>query len=205
MSDPHRTTRDDDLKIAALRRGEDHEIAGLLSMVRRRLAMALRDVPDSDLDDFAQDACVRILAKLDTFRGESRFETWAMAIAVRVAFSAMRRASWTAARASASLDQLSGETVEWAEPSASSEHSEALRALTAAINQDLTARQREVILAELQGVPLAAIAEAMGSSRNAIYKMAHDARQKLRASLEASGFGKDDVRPSGTTASKEAV
>ena len=38
----------------------------------------------ADLEDFVQDALLKILAALDTFRGESLFTTWAQNIAVRV-------------------------------------------------------------------------------------------------------------------------
>ncbi|NJL95727.1 MAG: hypothetical protein HC915_19350, partial [Anaerolineae bacterium] len=44
--------------------------------------------------DFAQDAVLRVLDNLHTFRGDSQFITWAMKIAARVAVSELRRARW---------------------------------------------------------------------------------------------------------------
>lgn len=60
----------------------------------RGLRYALVDwtgVTEADLEDFAHDALLKIIAALDTFRGESHFTTWAHKIAVRVALTELRR------------------------------------------------------------------------------------------------------------------
>ena len=46
------------------------------------------------IEDFAQDALVKSLGNLDSFRGESHFTTWAQKIAVRAAFTELRRKEW---------------------------------------------------------------------------------------------------------------
>ncbi len=46
------------------------------------------------IEDFAQEALIKILDNLDSFRGESHFTTWAQKIAVRVAFTELRRKQW---------------------------------------------------------------------------------------------------------------
>ena len=68
-----------------------------------------------------------------------------------------------------------------------------LRTLEVSIQNDLTKRQRTALLAELKGVPQDEIARNLGSNRNAIYKLTHDARKKLNQRLEAAGFTAEDV------------
>jgi DNA-directed RNA polymerase specialized sigma24 family protein len=69
------------------------ELRGELVTGLRR-ALSRRGVSDDLLEDFAHDAMVRIREHLDDFRGDSRFTTWALSIAVRVAFDELRHARW---------------------------------------------------------------------------------------------------------------
>jgi RNA polymerase sigma-70 factor, ECF subfamily len=71
---------------------------------------------------------------------------------------------------------------------------ELLRALRELIDRELTERQRTALTAELGGMPLAEIAEKLGSNPNSVYKLMHDARKNLRRGMEAAGFTIDDVR-----------
>lgn len=70
----------------------------LRSILTRGLKAALKDrAPrqvDTPAEDFAQEALVKILDKLDTFRGESKLTTWAQKIAVRTALTELRRKRW---------------------------------------------------------------------------------------------------------------
>ena len=61
------------------------------------------------------------------------------------------------------------------------------------IQSDLTARQREVLLSELKGVPQIAIAEKLKISTNAVYKLAHDARKALKRAMTKAGYGPNQV------------
>ena len=61
------------------------------------------------------------------------------------------------------------------------------------IREQLTQKQRDALLAELKGMPQEEIGRRMGSNRNAIYKLTHDARKRLKAGLEAAGYTADDV------------
>lgn len=168
--------------------------------VRRGLGRALGGRPgvdDARLDDFAQEACVKVFARLDSFRGESRFTTWAVAVAVRVAFSELRRARWRGA----SLDRYAQDgpsAIEPADPSDGPElqvrRAEVLAAFRRMIDEDLTERQRTAVAAELDGMPQEEIARQMGTNRNALYKLTYDARQKLRDGLAAAGITEDEVR-----------
>jgi len=62
------------------------------------------------------------------------------------------------------------------------------------IDTQLTEKQRTALLAEMRGVPLEEIARQLGTNRNAVYKLTHDARKKLKQGLEATGYGADDIR-----------
>lgn len=179
--------------------------------LRRGLAKALggqRDVRDSDLDDFTQDAIMRVLKGLDTFRGDSRFTTWAMAVAVRAAFSALRRRRF----GDRSLDDLelglarpsADAEVAKGHPGRRAERADLLEALGHAIQQALTERQRIVIMGELAGVPTEALVERLDTNPNALYKLHHDARKKLRAALNAAGFSDEDVRQELARASEDS-
>ena len=57
----------------------------------------------------------------------------------------------------------------------------------------MTEKQRTVIRAELSGHPLEEIARKLGTNRNAVYKLAHDARRSLKSRLEAAGYAAADL------------
>jgi RNA polymerase sigma factor (sigma-70 family) len=167
----------------------------LREILIRRLGNSLggKGIDASTLEDFAQDAMVRVLGNLDSFRGDSKFTTWATVIALRVAYSELRRARWKDRR----LEDL--EADHWpADSSPGPEETLDRRSLTATLQRTieggLTPRQRFAILATLQGVPLATVAEHMGTSLNTLYKVHHDARIKLRRGILEAGFQEDEVR-----------
>ena len=144
-------------------------------------------------EDLAQDATLRVMDNLHRFRGESRFTTWATKIAIRLAISDLRRARYK----DFSLDQLTADGELLPRLAASSaptperqaEREDALRRIERALNESLTERQRQALVAvALKGVPMDVLAERMGSNRNALYKLIHDARRKLKASLEEQGL-----------------
>ena len=144
-------------------------------------------------EDLAQDATLRVIDNLHRFRGESRFTTWATKIAIRLAISDLRRARYK----DFSLDQLTadGELLprlarsSAPTPEREAEREDALRRIELALNESLTERQRQALVAvAMKGVPMDVLAERMGSNRNALYKLIHDARRKLKASLEEQGL-----------------
>lgn len=170
-----------------------------LSALRRillnglRYAMAgYRNVREDDLEDFVQEASLRILAKLNTFRGESRFVTWAQKIAVHVALTELRRKRWQ----DVSLDSLTANQdgaeripAFLAEPSAGPERrvlqGTLVEELESVISQELTQRQQRALMAVyIHGVPLEEVARRMGTNRNALYKLLHDARRRLKECLQ---------------------
>lgn len=143
----------------------------------------------------ADDALVAVLGKLEEFRGESRFTTWAYKFVLYDAAVKARRRAWQ--KRELQLDQEP-----WAllsddrqAPHQDAETRELLAAIGQAIDTDLTAHQRSVLVAiALNDVPIDVLAQRTGSTRGALYKTLHDARRKLRASLAAQGF---DFNPEG--------
>lgn len=155
------------------------------------------NVDDGFLEDVVQDAMVKLLANLDSFEGRSRFTTWAMAIAVRVALSDLRKKRWR----DVSLERItegsvseSGLTVELdGGPDQQAEERAIVEMLHRRIDRELTSKQQLAIHAELAGMSKEEIARRLGSNVNAVYKLLHDARKRLKHGLESAGFSSKDV------------
>ena len=175
-------------------------VAELREVLLRNLRRGLSGRPradDSFLEDSAQESLLRVLDKLDQFDSRSQFVTWATAIGIRVALGQLRRSRWKDVSLSefvppAALPGHDTAADDWA-PDAQMQRRDLLEALNTSIHRDLTDRQRTALLAELKGMPQDAIAEQLGSSRNALYKLTHDARKKLKERLEAAGFTAEDL------------
>ncbi len=171
----------------ALREAALSDLRGMLLIGLKTALKSRSDFVDSLLDDFVQDSLVRILRSLDQFQNRSRFVTWATAIAIRVALTELRKRRWR----DVSLEKLVADT--GFEPSAAEttpdrESLPIIEAMYRIIGSDLTEKQRSVLLAEIKGMAQEEIARQMGSSRNALYKLSHDARQRLKLGLEKAGF-----------------
>lgn len=168
-----------------------------LSRERSDLAALSSEELAQMAEDFSQDATLRILDNLHSFRGDSRFTTWAMKIGTRTAISELRRARYK----DFSLDELNanGELIVGLDNTANThqrpvspekvtEQQDVLRIIADALDEALTERQRTALEAvTLQGISMDIVAEQMGTNRNALYKLLHDARKKLRTHLEAQG------------------
>ncbi|MCC7446570.1 MAG: RNA polymerase sigma factor [Anaerolineae bacterium] len=189
----------DDLR-SRLKRG----IFYYLSRERSDLADLASEEIQQMADDFAQDATLRVLSSLDSFRGDSQFTTWATKVAVRIAISEMRRARYK----DFSLDALTlnGDLQASAHttadinstppdrPEAVMEKQDVLQKINEAFSDVLTNRQRAALEAViLEGVPMEVVADRMGTNRNALYKLVHDARRKLRAHLESQGLSMEYI------------
>lgn len=156
---------------------------------------------DAFLDDVAQDTLVRVLDRLDTFEGRSKFTTWVYTIAIRLAMSELRLRKWKEISLDGleegdDPDQMPSEMFASSDPNPESAvtQKDALELVQQIIQQELTPRQRTVMMAiNVQGVPLDVVAERMGSNRNALYKMMHDARLKLKSRLERDGLSPEEM------------
>lgn len=148
------------------------------------------------LEDIVQDSLLKILQSLDRFQGHSRFSSWALSIAIRVAFNELRRKDWR----QVSLEDLSAQKRRDVEPDALDpgpefelDRRELVQTLRRVIETTLTARQREVLLCELSGMPQEEIARQLGTNRNNVYKLFHDARIALKRELESRGLNRQNL------------
>src|SRR5262249_19221573 len=145
------------------------------------------------LDDLAQqsagDALVAILSKLDDFRGDSKFTTWAYKFALYEAAAKMRKQAWQGREIPMDAENWPQVPDPGPAPHGEAEMSDLLAAIREEIDKSLTPRQRDVLVAlALNEVPIDVLAERMDSTRGALYKTLHDARRKLRAALVARGL-----------------
>jgi RNA polymerase sigma-70 factor (ECF subfamily) len=152
---------------------------------------------EEDLEDYVQDALLRILAALETFRGESHFLTWAKKIAVRVTLTELRRQRWKDISLDEVIgDDLSEEAVARFLPKNNSANTEQLASQKILLEQfhkiitaELTEKQSRALLATyVYGIHLEETARQMGSNRNALYKLIYDARKRLKGRLERNGI-----------------
>lgn len=142
---------------------------------------------DELADEAASDAAISVLRRLEDFRGESRFETWAYKFALLEAAVKVRRRAWHEREVTLDPEGWERFPALTAGPDADAEQAALLDCVREGIAA-LTSHQREVLVAVvLEGVPIDVLAERLGSNRNALYKTIHDARTRLRAHVAAAG------------------
>ncbi len=148
-------------------------------------------------EDCAQDALIAVMAHLQNFRGDSKFSTWAYKFAINIAMTSARHERWKGI----SLDEISdaGEEAfsEWANlnktdeaaPEESAMQAELITVIREIIENDLTDKQRQVLRwMVFNEVPMDEVVRHMGTNRNSVYKLLHDARWKIKSELQARGF-----------------
>jgi RNA polymerase sigma-70 factor, ECF subfamily len=153
---------------------------------------------DANVEDFAQEALIRITGNLDSFRGESRFATWAQKIAMNVALTELKRRRWRdvslqdlfARREAANREPADTQLT----PEQLTLQNTVLQELRRMVDEELTDRQREAVVAVLlEEMPISEVARRMGTNQNALYKLLHDARRKLKRRMEATGLSPKEV------------
>jgi RNA polymerase sigma-70 factor, ECF subfamily len=164
--------------------------AARFEVARRR--PTLPHLRGNELDDIAleaaNDALVSVLARLEDFRGASRFTTWVYKFALLEAAVKLRKRAWQGREVP--IEPESWGLFETGGPGPAQEvfQQELLGAVQEGIAR-LTPHQRRVLVAlALNGVPIDVLAERLESTRGALYKTLHDARRALRAYLEEQGF-----------------
>jgi RNA polymerase sigma-70 factor (ECF subfamily) len=186
-----------DLQDPATREAAAARLHGLLVRAARfevaRRQRSLGHVPFGDVDDLAtqaaDDALVAILAKLHTFRGASRFTTWAYKFVLLEAAVKVRRRAWQGHEVTIDEEAWTRMAAEGRSSDDLLETGELLAAIADAVPRCLTDHQRHVLTAlALDGVPVDVLAERMDTTRGALYKTLHDARRRLRAELEGMGL-----------------
>jgi RNA polymerase sigma-70 factor (ECF subfamily) len=172
----------------------------LLRGLRAAIYTHIHDGLDTILEDFVQEALIKILKNLETFRGESRFTTWAQKIAINVAFTELRRRRWQNVSLQDMIDRFDSNDFTPAiltDPSFSPEKRATLQIIMENIwhlvNEELTEKQRQAIMAVVEGMPLEEVARRMGTNRNALYKLLHDARKRLKQQLINTGVTPEEV------------
>jgi RNA polymerase sigma-70 factor, ECF subfamily len=174
-----------------------------LFAIRRRLGTAHGVMPDAIAalaDDCAQEAVMLAIQNITTFRGEARFTSWASAIAVGVAIAALRRRRWR----DVSLDHMpdgwqapasaATSSSGWEYPDLATQRREMWSVIKQVVQRDLTDRQRTVLnLVLINGVDADEVAERLGVTPGALYKLTHDARRKLKSALLARGFSTIEI------------
>ena len=174
-----------------------HELllgAARFAVARRRPSLPhLRgdELPDIAMEA-ADDALMSVLRRLDDFRGESRFTTWAYKFALLEAAVKLRRRAWQGREVPLEPEAWAALATAGPTPHQDAEGAQLLATLQAAIREILTPHQREVLVAlALNGVPIDVLAERLGTTRGALYKTLHDARRKLRDRLASCGLTPD--------------
>ena len=151
-------------------------------------------------EDFAQEALLKILDNLETFAGRSLFTTWAHKIAISVALTELRRKRWqdhslegiTETETGTYTPGFSADPAP--EPENAAVRAEMLAHVQQLINKGLTDKQRTVLIESvINGQSAAAVAVKMNMKPNAVYKLLHDARVRLRQHLADEGLTPADV------------
>ena len=151
-------------------------------------------------EDCAQESVTAVLQHLADFRGESHFTTWAYTFAVNIALVAARRERW----ASISLDRIldgrespasmPADRGDSPDPERRTLQREAVAAIREGVEQHLTEKQQQLLRAVVfEQVPLDEIVRHWGTNRNALYKLLHDARRKLKGALVSRGFEVNEI------------
>lgn len=183
-------------------------LADLRQVILTGLPYALNQwLPTSDprfaslAEEVAQETLLRVLDRLATFEGRSQFTTWVHKIAVRIALTELRRKRWE----NVSLDELvEGEESppiasltmdhQASTPEEQVEGAEMMQHLQRIIAEELTDKQRQAMLAiAVKGMPLEEVARRMGTNRNALYKLMHDTRLRLKRRLAQEGLSPEDL------------
>ena len=204
------TTRSNETWITDLRtRGDAHEaaLADLREIIQKGLPYALSRWLSSDdplfqplVEEVTQETLLRVLDQLETFEGRSLFTTWVHKIAIRIALTELRRKRWR----DASLDELTeNEDVPpppglladaQAGPETSAERADMLQRVRRIIDEELTERQRQaLILLGVQDMPMEDAARKLKTNRNALYKLLHDARLRLKRRLSMEDIAPHEV------------
>lgn len=165
--------------------------AARFEVFRRR--SSLPRLSTAELDELVQeaagDAAVSVLRRLGDFRGESSFRTWAYKFALLEAAVKVRRRAWRDREVTLDPERWEDFVHHGPGPAEDAESEALLAAVREGIQEALSPRQREVLVAVVfDGVPIDVLAERLGTNRNALYKMLHDARRRLREHVAETGL-----------------
>ena len=152
------------------------------------------------VEEVTQETLLRVLDQMHTFEGRSQFTTWVHKIAIRIALTELRRKRWQ----DSSLDEMVDDEEKpvspailedtSASPEQIAERSDMLNHVRRVIDEELTDRQRRaLIMLGMQGMPMEETARRLNTNRNALYKLLHDARLRLKQRLQTEGLDAQEV------------
>jgi RNA polymerase sigma-70 factor (ECF subfamily) len=147
----------------------------------------------------AQETLMNVLKYLDTFEGRSQFTTWVHKIAVRAALTELRRVRWREVPLPEMGMDEEGDTSyrelpdRLASPEDQVDQKDMMKRINRIIMEELTEKQRMAMMATMEGFPLEEAAQRLGMNRNALYKLMHDARLRLKKRLEKEGLTPQQV------------
>ncbi len=189
--------------------GETHEAAveDLRGVIAHGLPFALsrwlspaNPQFDALVEEVTQETILRVLDQMNTFEGRSQFTTWVHKIAIRIALTELRRKRWQ----DTSLDEIvDNEELPTPQgllrdrgisPEGAAERADMLAQVRRVIDEELTERQRNaLVMLGFQGMPMEETAKKLNTNRNALYKLLHDARLRLKSRLESEGFSAQEI------------
>lgn len=186
----------------------DDALADLNSLLVKRLPYGVsRYLSSSDpqfqalVEDTIQETLMRVINRLDSFEGRSQFTTWVYKIAIHIALNDLRLSRWR----NVSLDALDTEAENPQpllaymastdpSPETMSEQQDLMGFIMKLIGEELTSRQQAAIVAvSFQGVPMEEVARRLNTNRNALYKLIHDGRMRLKRRLEQEGLSPEEL------------
>ena len=152
------------------------------------------------VEEVTQETLLRVLDQMHTFEGRSQFTTWVHKIAIRIALTELRRKRWQ----DSSLDEIVDDEEKpvspsiledtAASPEEIAERNDMLERVRRVIDEELTDRQRRaLIMLGMQGMPMEETARRLNTNRNALYKLLHDARLRLKQRLKTEGLDAQEV------------
>lgn len=147
-------------------------------------------------EDYAQEACAIILRRLDTYRGESRFTTWAYSIVINLIADEMRRRCWRRTPLPEHIEAAAGDHVPTGQHDVAvlAERRALWRIIDDIIQRELTPRQRAALVGRIfDEKPLIVLAEELDTNKDNVYKLLHDARKHLKRRLHEHGITTADA------------
>lgn len=206
---PNMDKRTNEEWIADLRAGGEQQakaLEDLRAIILRGLPYAIAgrldpNSPESEAlaEEVVQETLMRVLEYLDTFEGRSQFTTWAHKIAVRAALTELRRRRWREVPLPEMEMNEDGDSSyrelpdDQASPEDQVDRKDMLKRVNRIIMEELTDKQRKALMATMEGFPLEEAAQRLGMNRNALYKLMHDARLRLKKRLEKEGLTPQEV------------
>jgi RNA polymerase sigma-70 factor (ECF subfamily) len=186
---------------------QEAALEDLRSIIRAGLPYALSkwlspSDPQFDMlaEEVTQDTLLRVLDHLDTFEGRSKFTTWVHKIAVRVTLTELRRKRWRDVSLEAMIETergyggLSFLADSGQGPEVATEQVDMMARVRRIILEELTEKQRTALIAaQIKGMPISEVASRMGMKQNALYKLMHDARLRLKRRMVEEGLTPEDV------------